>query len=339
MLAVVTTLFGGTSAAQAAGDRITFTATLNGRDVAGLTNNDPLVLHPGTSLVVSLVVTNHGSSATTIPAARLNGRVMGLSFFNYDTQIGLKVPVGATVRTRFSLGLTDLGGQADGRLPATVSLLDSNADEIATHPFTVDVKGKLTSIYGIFGLAIIGITALWLLSLIYRLVTRTLPANRWSRAVQFSAAGFGVGLTLTFSVSVLRLLTPSAVVWAPFVLGAGLIGFAVGYITPGPRPRDDEDDDEQFAAEHAARQRALAPVGASSQAFAGGAVPPAVGGEAPNQLDQPAPPAGSGPQQQGAEPSRPVVGRRDSDTTVEADRSQLDQMFGREYGSGEPGRS
>ncbi len=244
------------TSAQAAGNRLTFTATLNGRSVGSLTSNDPLVLHPGKPLIVALTVTNHGGSAVTVPSARVNGRVMALSFFNYDTQIGLKVPANGTARTSFSLGLTDLGGQADGQLPATVSLLNSDADEIATHSFTVDVKGKLSSIYGIFGLAILGITVLWLISLIYRLVTRTLPPNRWSRAVQFSAAGFGVGLTLTFSVSVLRLLTPSAVVWVPFVLGAGLIGFAVGYITPGPRPRDDEDDD-QFAAEHAARQPAL----------------------------------------------------------------------------------
>ena len=290
------------------------------------------MLNPGKPLIVALTVTNHGGSAATVPSARVNGRVMALSFFNYDTQIGLKVPANGTAHTTFSLGLTDLGGQADGQLPATVSLLNSNADEIATHSFTVDVKGKLSSIYGIFGLAILGITVLWMISLIYRLVTRTLPPNRWSRAVQFSAAGFGVGLTLTFSVSVLRLLTPSAVVWVPFVLGAGLIGLAVGYITPGPRPRDDEDDDDQFAAEHAARQPAFAQAGASHSAFAGtsstaglgGGPGPALGGDGPRGLEQPPPPVGTplgaqgeqrspqgvgGPGPTPSGPRRPVLGR------------------------------
>lgn len=241
-------LFAGVAdAAPAAGHGITFSATLDGRDAGSATTNNPLVLQPGHNLTVGLTVDNPTAAPVTVATARIGGEVMGLSFFSFDTQLNLQVPPGATKKITVSIGLGGLSSQADGLLPSEIALLGTDDSTLASHGFSVDVKGKLTSIYGVFGLAVLGVTLLWLVSLIYRVATRTLPQNRWSRAVQFCAAGFGVGLVLTFSVSALRLLTPDASVWGPFVFGAGLIGLVIGYFTPGPRV---DSTDEDFLADH-----------------------------------------------------------------------------------------
>ncbi|WP_375497927.1 hypothetical protein [uncultured Jatrophihabitans sp.] len=320
------------TAAQAASS-VSFSATLNGRSTSSLSTNDPLVLRRGSPLTVALTVRNSSTRAVTIAAARVQGRVMGLSFFSFDTQLNLVIAPNSSRSTKFQVGLTGLADQADGLLPTEVALLDRNSDEIVSKDITVDVKGKLTSIYGIFGLAIAAITLLWLVSLLYRVSRRALPANRWQRGVQFSAAGFGVGLALTFSVSALRLLTPSAAVWAPFVLGAGAIGLAVGYITPGPRLVDPDEEadfiaarerqyarisggsDDRYLDRHGA-QPELGTATPQSAVDAGPQHPPALGGEEQGQLPSAAPDSN-------AEPGR--------DTTVQASRSDVDSIFGSQF--------
>jgi hypothetical protein len=60
-----------------------------------------------------------------------------------------------------------------------------------------------------------------------------------------------LGLTLTFSLSALRVLLPNPADWVTILLLSTLILFVLGYVTPTPsiydRPEDDDDREEAFA--------------------------------------------------------------------------------------------
>ena len=263
--AAVWTLAPSSSAASG----VSFRATIGGRDVATANTNDALALHPGRSPHVSVRVTNEGSSAITIREVRLDGRVIGLTFFSYQTSVSVRVPAGATRQFGYDLDLVGLRGQAVGLIPGTVSLRDRNGTNLASRSLTVDVRGSIISVYGLFGLSVLLFTAFTLAAALILLARNRLPPNRALRALRFAVPGLGLGLTLTVAVSALRLIAPRPVLWLPLVLGFGGAGFVVGYLTPTPEGAADEDEDEDEDEEEA---------GAATVAgSASGAAPPTAG--------------------------------------------------------------
>lgn len=227
--------------ASASGGDVSFTGTIGGATLSQGTNS-PIVLRPTDSTVVAVNVTNNGSSPVEVRAVRLRARVLGLAFFSYTTRVDLTVAPGESGTRTFALDLGDLDGQATGLLPTELALLGTDRNEIAAQHGTVDVKGKIASVYGVFGLAIGAITLLLLLSLVLRLVRRTLPDNRWSRAVRFAVPGLGLGLTVTFTLGVLRVLVPSVGVSIGLLVGGTVVGFVLGYLTPSPGDEADRDE-------------------------------------------------------------------------------------------------
>jgi hypothetical protein len=241
-LATAGLLLGLAAPATAAGSGdVTFTATIGGATLSEGTN-DPIVLRPTDSTVVAVKVTNNGASPIEVRAVRLRARVLGLAFFSYTTRVDLTVAPGESGTRTFALDLGDLDGQATGLLPTELALLGTDRGELAAQHGTVDVKGKLRSVYGVFGLAIGAITLLLLLTLFVRLVRRTLPDNRWSRAVRFAVPGLGLGLTVTFTLGVLRVLVPSVGVSIGLLVGGTVVGFVLGYLTPSPGDEADRDE-------------------------------------------------------------------------------------------------
>jgi hypothetical protein len=217
-------------------------ATIDGHDVSTANANDPVPLRAGHDAQVALTVTNPGPDTVTIRTLRLEGRVIGMSFFAFSTRIDLAVTAGSTQQRTIQLDLSDLGDQAVGLIPARLSLLKPDRTVIDDRPLATDVRGSLRSAYGIFGLAIAGITLILVVSLAFEVARHQLPPNRWRRAVRFLAPGLGVGLTATFTLSATRILIPSASVWVPLVIGCGLAGFIIGYLTPTPDDEDYQDD-------------------------------------------------------------------------------------------------
>jgi hypothetical protein len=228
------------AAAQPAG--LTWSATINGRTVADVDSNEPLVLAGDGSTPIQLNLTNSGSAAIKVRSVRLEGRVMGMTFFRYTTRLDIVLAPGATTERRFDLDLDDLTGQAVGLIPAKFQLLDDRRTVVVEDSLPVHVRGSLTSVYGVFGLAVAGITAVLLISLLIALSQRKLPSNRWQRAVLFLAAGTGLGLTLTFTLSATRLLTPGASAWVSLVAIFGAGAFLLGYVLPLGTARPDPID-------------------------------------------------------------------------------------------------
>jgi hypothetical protein len=87
------------------------------------------------------------------------------------------------------------------------------------------------------------LTALSIAGSLLALARGRLHPNRWRRALRFLAAGLGVGLVLVFSLSAFRAFAPLPSRWIPCVVGASVLFFVIGYLTPTPDTGDDEDDD------------------------------------------------------------------------------------------------
>ena len=219
-------------------------ATIDGHDVSTANSSSPIPLTAGRDARVLLSVTNPGSDAVTIRTLRLEGRVLGMSFFAFSTRIDLDVAAGATEQRTIQLDLSDLGDQAVGLIPGQLSLLGADRTVISQRSLATDVRGSLHSAYGIFGLAVALVTLVLILSLAVEIARHQLPLNRWRRAVRFLAPGVGIGLTATFTLSATRILIPSATVWVPLVLGCGVVAFLIGYLTPTPDHEDAYQDED-----------------------------------------------------------------------------------------------
>ena len=252
--------------ADASGTGIAVASSIDGRPLKDAGANSPIALHPTDRTVVRVAVTNSGTAPVEIRSVRLDARVLGLAFFSYTTRVDLTVAPGAIGTRTFVLDLGDLDGQATGLLPAELALISPDRSVLASERSTVDVKGKITSVYGVFGLAVAAITGLLLLGLVLRLVRRTLPRSRWTRALRFAVPGLGLGLTATFSLGVLRVLVPSLGASIALVVGGLVVGFALGYLTPSPADETDRDELDE--------RDLLTPASAARPVQAGPTMPP-----------------------------------------------------------------
>jgi hypothetical protein len=254
-LAVVGLVVGvglSSSSAATSGD-LTWTAKIDGQDVFAADADNPVVLRPRTGGHIELSITNGGTTEREVRSVRLQGKIMGLTFFTYLTQLNLVLPAGSSAERAADIDLSDLDDQAVGLVPSQLQLIDAKREVIASTSFPVDVRGKFLSVYGIFGLALFGITVLLIVGLVMRLAMGRMPASRWQRAIQFLPAGLGVGLVLTIGLSSTRLMLPAPSRWVPLVLAAGAIALVAGYLTPSPdvdaAPPEDEDEGEGRAAQ------------------------------------------------------------------------------------------
>lgn len=234
LLSLVLILIFGGPAPSWATSSLTWTASVDGHDVASATSNSPLTLDPARPARVSLDITNTAGHDVQIRGMRLEGRVMGLSFFSFTTRIDAVVHAGETTHRDLELDLGDLQGQAVGLIPARLTLLSPGHEELASRSLVTDVRGSVTSVYGTFGLVVLLVTTGMGIGLALAVARGRLPLNRWQRAVRFLPVGIGLGLTATFSLSSTRLLTPGGGVWGPAVLGCGAVAFLIGYLTPNP---------------------------------------------------------------------------------------------------------
>ncbi|MGH9224180.1 MAG: hypothetical protein ACRD2W_10465 [Acidimicrobiales bacterium] len=235
-------LFGSTPASGA--DGVTVQATIDGRPARDASERDPIKLRPKEVASVEVEVTNAGSQAIDVRMVRLEGEVLALTFFAYDTSVFFSVAPGETTSRSFSLDLVGLGGQATGLIRGSVSILDGERRALASDGVVMDVRGSLWSVYGLFGLAIAVLTAVSLAGALIALARHDLPANRWRRGLRFLTPGLGIGLLVVFTLSALRVLLVRPGVWIPILLACGGGLFVVGYLTPAP---DDDEDDETGA--------------------------------------------------------------------------------------------
>lgn len=225
---------------------VEMSARVNGVDISKATESHPIKLDPKQAATLELTIRNNGSDAIVVRTVRIDGRVLGLTFFAYDTTINTRVNGHSTENRNYSLDLTGLDGQATGLIPSRVVLLDASRHTIADESGVIDVRGSLKSVYGFFGFAVAVVTGVSIAGTLLALARGRLHRNRLRRGLRFMVPGLGVGLVLVFSLSAFRVLAPLSSRWVPFVVGSAVLFFLIGYLTPTPDTGDDEEEDDEI---------------------------------------------------------------------------------------------
>jgi hypothetical protein len=233
--------FGGSPSSGAAGG-MTFHAKLDGQPLDLSSSGDPIVLQPDRTSILTLDMVNRGTAPAPVRHVQIRGTAFGITLMAYDFTINTLVPAGAHQRLTVPVQFIDLGQQSDGLLPATMRLLSNNDTELATQDFTVDVQGSPGSLMVIFTLIVAVATGISIAAIWIAIVRRRLPHSRWRRGIRMGVAGAGVGITLTMLLSVLLFMPPKGSVWIPLVFIPTGIGFALGYLSPGPMSMEEGED-------------------------------------------------------------------------------------------------
>lgn len=252
--------FAEAPSASAATASVTVHATINGRNVGSSSASHPVRLRPSVPALVQVRITNKSSSPVDIRRVELTGRVIGLSFFAFDTSVGLNVPAGTTDTLSYSLDLTGLRGQATGLMGGAVTVFDNHGHRVAREGMISDVRGSIVSVYGLFGFALLLLTVLAILDTAVAIARHGLPANRWRRGIRALTPGIGIGLVLVFTLSAADVAVPTGPRWLEAAVGFAVLFFVLGYLTPTPADaRDDEVDDDLGDADSALTSAAPSP--------------------------------------------------------------------------------
>ncbi len=234
--------------ASAQAGRVQVKATIDGAPIGSSTETRPIRLSPHDEAMLAVDVTNGTGRPLDIRTIRLEGKVLGLTFFAYDTAVGLEVAPGATGSRRFLLDLGGLDGQATGLIPGGVKLLDRDRRVVGEEGAVFDVRGSLRSVYGVFGVSIAFLTVLSFLGALIGLARHRLPPNRWRRGLRFLTPGLGLGLLLNFTLSATRVFVPTPGRWLTIVVVSAAVLFGLGYLTPAPDAGDDDEDLDELEA-------------------------------------------------------------------------------------------
>lgn len=249
VLTVLATAGLGLSVADAAANAVSFSAVVNSQPADTSSDARPAQLYPDKLAEVEITVSNSGTSTVQVATVRLQGEVMDLPLFSYDSAVDLVVMPGHTKSLTFPISLSGVGSQATGLVVASLTLLGPGGAAIGSQSLVTNVHGSLQSLYGVFGLVVLVLTASSLLLALVAMARHTLPQNRWVRAVRFLIPGFGIGLVLIFTSAAFGVFAPGPGHWLPLLVVTSVTGLAVGYLTPAPNEEelDDYDDDVLLA--------------------------------------------------------------------------------------------
>ena len=228
---------------------VSLAATVNGQPAITSSDAHPAQLYSNRFATLQITVSNSGNSTVSVSSVRLEGDVLSLPLFSYNTAADLVVPPGQTRSLTFPISLSGIGSQATGLVVSSISLFSANGAELVSQQLVTKVHGSLDSIYGLFGLAVLALTVSSLGLALLAMARHTLSQNRWLRAMRFLIPGFGIGLILTFTLAAFGVFTAGPGHWLPLLILASAAGFAVGYLTPAPNEEefDDYDDDVLLA--------------------------------------------------------------------------------------------
>ena len=238
------------------------TAHINGTNAATSTQQQPVNLSADRPASVQVIVANLSGGRVVIRTVRVEGTVLGLTFFSYDTSVDLLVHAHSSLR--FALDTSGLAGQAVGLIPGSVDLLNGQHDTVVSVSMVTDVHGSIVSVYGLFGLALLILTILAFADVLLAMARHRMSPNRWRRALRFLTPGIGFGLVLVFTLSALAVWVPSPGTWLVTVVICAAVFFVLGYLSPTPRGPEHDDEEDEDVSEFLVPVAAAAPEGGSA---------------------------------------------------------------------------
>ena len=233
----------GLAPLASAADNVTFVVKIDGQDVSKSSGSNPVSIDGQVPLEVT--IKNGSGKDITVSSVRLLGRSIGATVFSSEIAIGAQIGPGETQTRSIQLDLRGITDQANGLFEGSVQLLDPDRNVIASQDAVWDVKGSMTSLFGLFAIMLLVVTVILTAFSFRDLATGRLSKNRWWRGIRFAFVGLAIGATILVWMSVLRLVAPRAVIAYPLLLVLGIAGFVLGSLSPDPsRGIEDEDEDE-----------------------------------------------------------------------------------------------
>jgi hypothetical protein len=227
-----------------ADDVVTIEGTLDGRPLAEAGPDNPVPIDPNERVMLDLTVTNTGTDPVTIGHVRLVGSMLGITFLGYDVTTDFDLDAGETRSITVPVDLFDLDGQGHGFLRTDVRVHTPDREQLGSTGFATDIRGRPLSTMGLFAILLLVLTVGTAVANFVTLARRRLPESAFLRGLRFAVTGLGFGLLLAVAFSVLRIFPLPSTSWVPMVVIPTLIGFALGYLSPGPDVDDDEHDDD-----------------------------------------------------------------------------------------------
>jgi hypothetical protein len=224
---------------------VTWTATIDEQNVDRSSSGPAVELNPSKPVHVAIRIENRTQETISVPYVRIEGGVLGLTFYAYTTQVDMEVGPGGVGDREFEVRLLGLGRQASGLMPSKVTLVDAADGEIDAKDMRADIRGDVDSVYTVFGLAVGGVALVLLVGVLWRLTTGRLSPNRWRRGLALAAPGLGLGFLLTFTLSAFRWATPDPELWGALLFGGAVLGFVAGYLSPTPGEADEAETGEE----------------------------------------------------------------------------------------------
>ena len=160
---------------------------IDGEDVSKSNGSNPIAIDGEVPLEVT--IDNGTSKPVTVNAVRLIGRSVGATVFSSEIAIGAQLDPGETQTRTIQLDLRGITDQANGLFEGEVQLLDPDRGVIASHDAVWDVRGSMTSLFGLFAIMLLVVTIILTAFSFRDLATGRLSKNRWWRGVRFAFVG------------------------------------------------------------------------------------------------------------------------------------------------------
>lgn len=242
-LTLATTAF-GSAGAVASQPSMHVTIAVNGKAAGATSDARPAELYPSRPIDIRLDVHNLGDATLFVSSVRFQGQVLDLPLFSYDSTLDLAVRPHAISSLTLPISTSGIGSLATGLIVASVTLVGPGGTTLFSQSVVTDVHGSLLSVYGLFGLVVLILTASSLSFASIAMARHRLPENRWLRAVRFLIPGFGIGLVLTFTTAAFGMFSPGTGHWPYLLFVPTAVGLAVGFLTPAPNEEEFDDYDE-----------------------------------------------------------------------------------------------
>lgn len=240
-------------------------AIIDGRELETGTRDNPIVLEPDPEVPFSLTVRNAGDETVDLRFFRFELMTLGLNWWHYDLRAHVEVPPRAVRTISEPLDFFHADETGKGYIEAKLALYDMDRERVALQPFAFDVKGDVTSTIGLFTILMLALGIICVVEILVRWFRRRLPGNRFLRAITFAFAAAVFAVTFVVGASLLAIVLWSSATYVPIIAISILVGFVLGFLSPGPDYATADEDAEQRVIDLAAAEAVARASGRVSQ--------------------------------------------------------------------------
>lgn len=259
------------------GDPITILhASFADHDVESASRSDPLPLAPIPDVPFQMEVRNETDETLEIRFVRVQLKTLGLNWAHYDLWVHDRIAPRATKTINWRWDFFDIDDSVRGYVDAELGVFAPEQERLASTPFALDVENGGWSSIVFFVLLMLALAIGGVIEILVGTARRSLPRNRFLRALLFAFTGAAAALAIIIGAAILRVVLMAPTAWVPILVIFTVGSFVLGFLAPGRLSRDDATREEEVldlsVEEAVARASGQFPAGAAAAAGAGAAM-------------------------------------------------------------------